>query len=54
MLARYYRYRIGFKSKRQLPWFMIWIEYFNPYSHGLKHYDLDYQVEYARVIYASN
>lgn len=55
MLARYYRYRIGFKSKNQLPWFMVWIEYFNPdIDNSYVHYDLDWQVDFARIIWVSN
>lgn len=53
MLARYYRYRMGFKGQEQVPWFMIWIEYFNTDGRGFR-YHLPNQVEYAKVIWSSN
>ena len=52
-MARLYRYRISFRSKNQLPWFLFYIEYFNdPNYNNTESYDLDYQIEFARIIFA--
>lgn len=46
-MCRLWAYRLGFKSRNQLSWIILWIEFYKNYT------DRE-DVEFARIIWSSN
>jgi hypothetical protein len=40
-MAWFHRYRLGFRSKNQLPLILFWVEY----------YDNNFEVDFARILW---